>query len=277
MANTDLVPKHHYVMIRYSILTKKSKSAWKIGKKGFDEYKKSLFDKERLSLHEYLFETVTLPSLLKSKKDHPVTVMIFTSESLPEENDLFLRNLSDKYEWLKVIPLSDSVPIIPAMEDCLRMEIAREHSDVIYSTVRIDDDDAVAESFFDKLSLEMTQGNIGKGVSFSTGYGGIFDINKRKYVSFHEMKAINIAIGLALISRYNKESSDVVSIYGAGPHSRLHLCCPVIVSGGCHMYLRTVHAAGDFFSSEYKDKITSGDLVSGKNVVEDLGISFDFS
>ncbi len=248
---------HHFVLIRYSVYAKTKKS-WRIGRGvQHDEYKEALFEPSRLELHQKLFFDVTIPSLVAANNGN-VTVLVFTSESLPE---LYLASLKaelDKYPWMRLVALPENIDLPASMNSEVEGELKRSGRSACYSTVRLDDDDGIGVNFFTELEKKyMSPKFYGFSISFALGYFGVFD--GERFESFHSKRFPMCAQGLTFVNYY--ESSDHsfhdenVTIFSLGSHVKVDSVRPVVVDSRNPMYIRTVHAAADTAAGREIDKL----------------------
>ncbi len=248
--------KHVFVMIRYSVLTE-SKESWVIGRDATtEEYKKKLFANDRLALHQKLFFNVTLPSLRKMNAER-TTVLVFTSDELPDPylSDLMKETSGDKN--IKVLKLPRDCRVIGKMENQLNKELQGFNEDVLYASVRLDDDDALSGKFFKALSKYLTKDFVGHVVSFP-GVAGMYDNDE--YSDFYAIHQSKIAMGLTLINYVKKgeKATKPISIYGLGNHVKVDEKAPLILDESSVMYLRTVHGQSDAYSNKLKQKMNKG-------------------
>ncbi|MGP5144519.1 MULTISPECIES: glycosyltransferase [Halomonadaceae] len=257
--------RHIFVIIRYSVLTE-SKSAWMIGRDSeFDDYKRKLFDSERLRLHENLFRNVTFPSLLKMDSSS-TTVLLFTSDELPSA---FLENIKDlisPHNNIRII-LTPKVGVLNAhIENNLEKELKSFEDDVCYATVRLDDDDAMSDSFHKKLFYYVRPQFKGHAISFPYGFAGVFDGDN--YTGFYERKIPMTAQGLSYIDVYTKDSGlpRRASVFHLGNHMKVDDKVPLIMNPSKSMYVRTIHEHSDIYSDRLRDKASVTKLVSNELV-----------
>lgn len=269
--------KRILILMRYSILSIDAARSWKVGQKSINEYREKLFNPERLDLHENLFFNLTFQSILESSKllHTDLTFIMFISSELPEKYKNKLYTLSSSHNFFIIKELDPSDKTLPSIDkEVVRILEGITDEDVIYATVRLDDDDAIHPSFLESLDNFLVPAYIGSGISFSCGYSGMF--NGQKFYSFHEMNAINNAQGQALISKRssNGKIDGSVSVYSIKvSHSRMHWAVPVIVDGRSPMYIRTVHEHGDFYSEEYKKKMSSSECISKEEIMNNFQIN----
>lgn len=268
-----LYRKKVFVLMRYSILSKDVARSWKIGQSSLDEYRKSLFDTERLNLHERIFFDLTFKSILKASEaiDYEFTFIMFISSELPRAYKDRIYTLASKFEFFLIKELGVDEKTLPSIDKEVLKNLSESNEDTLYATVRLDDDDAIHPEFLLNLDKLLTLENIGYGISFSCGYSGMFD--GTKFSSFHRMNAINNAQGQAVISfrKADGEVSDAVSVFSPRiSHSRLHWAIPVRVDGRKPMYIRTVHEHGDFYSEDYKNKMSRPESVDKNAVIDEF-------
>lgn len=266
------------ILMRYSILSVDAARSWKLGQKSIEDYRKDLFNTQRLDLHENLFFNLTFQSIIEASKnlDADLIFLMFISTELPTEYKERLYDLSSKHEFFIIKELSSSDKTLSSIDNEVIRNLEGVDEDVIYATVRLDDDDAIHPSFLESLSNFLVPAYIGNGVSFSCGYSGIFD--GCKFHSFHKMNTINNAQGQALISKrsFDGKIDGPVTVYSMKvSHSRLHWATPVIVDGRVPMYIRTVHEHGDFYSEEYKKRMSSSEYISKEKVIKSFVINPD--
>ncbi|WP_368449325.1 glycosyltransferase [Cobetia amphilecti] len=253
--------KKVFVLTRYSVLSKDAARSWKIGQNSLEEYERVLFNNDRLDLHQNFFENLTLPALAKSISGSKLDIhhLIFISTKLPSPYKNKIYKTVSGLEYSSIYELSPDDKTLSSIEKIVGDMLVDEEDGAVYATVRLDDDDALHPSFFKNLEVYVNDSYTNMGVSFSRGYSGVYD--GEKFSSFHKMNSINNAQGQAFISKVDK-SKTLRTVYGLKvAHSRLHWVCPVIVDGSKDMYIRTVHQHGDFYSKEYKDKMSSNDSV----------------
>lgn len=245
--------QHIFVMIRYSVLTS-SRRSWVIGRDNeFDEYKANLFSDERLSLHQDLFEKVTLPSLLQLDNQNS-TILIYTSNELPEEYLNKLKLMISPYPNFKIVfaPKEKSLDI--SFNESLFKELTDLNDDVCYATVRLDDDDALADNYGTELIKYVLPSLNMHAVSFPLGYLAVYEGSK--YVKFVYNKQPKIALGLAYIAFFAKNGPlpKLASVYALGNHNKVDDKVPLITNSLVPMYIRTLHEASDICSLGFDNK-----------------------
>ncbi|WP_418139342.1 glycosyltransferase [Oceanimonas smirnovii] len=240
--------KHNFVTIIYSVLTKTS--GWKIGKEiSFEEYREKLFDTERLKKREEIFERITLPSLSSFSKNS--TVLIFISNELPTYFKQRLLKLIEPYNYIKLVEINVDEHVFIKVGSTVKDELEKMGEDVLYSTIRLDDDDAVSKKFMNTLEPYLDTKFIGVCITFSSGVGLIFD--NEKILSAHLKKAPKIAIGLAWINRFNSKErtfdSKYISVYNLGNHISVEERVPTLIDPREISWARSIHDISDIYSS----------------------------
>lgn len=245
--------KHIYVMIRYSVLSENN-AAWVIGRDNeFEAYKKELFSEARMSLHEELFLNVTLPSIEKMSPDN-TTVLVFTSEALPAPNMAKLQHIQKTHQNIEIVPLPTKGGVIHNMQQHLQAKLAAFEEDVCYATVRLDDDDALADDFEDELRHYVDPKFAGHAISFALGYEGIYE--QGGYSKFVKRHSPKIAMGMSFIQVYRPtQPPKILSVYSLGNHTKVDEKHPLIVNPLMPMYVRTVHAGSDVFAKRFAQKL----------------------
>lgn len=248
----------HVILIRYSLFLEKSGS-WKLGRSNtdsIDSYKKSLFDDERLRERINLFKKITLPSLIKQKlsnNSHKLQVFLATSEELPEKHKQELNELAKPYEWLNICYLpSSGIRFQSLITDYIEQLYNQLKEPILYSSIRLDDDDALSSTVLSRLEPYVTEGNIGSAISFANGFFAVYDNSNNCFTQICEYYFPKLALGLALVNRYDESgySHKYETIYDAGNHVTLDYRIPVIVDSRESSYIRTMHSHADTHSEK---------------------------
>lgn len=262
--------KHVFVLVRYSVLTQYN-GAWVIGRDNdFESYKAALFDPQRLKLHTALFKSITLPSLLKMNKEK-TTVLVFVSSEMPKKYLDAIKEVSLRYSHIKVVEVGVSQSLPKIMHNKLALELDGLGDDVCYASVRLDDDDALADDFYPALFKYVEPSFVGHSISFAKGYAGLYE--NGRYTNFYAQVYPKLALGLAHIHLYRQgQALEVPSIYALGGHTKIDERAPVIVDSRNSMYIRTIHEASDMFSSNIRSRVALE-----KNKVEASKVAKEFS
>ncbi|WP_417420385.1 glycosyltransferase [Halomonas sp.] len=241
--------KHIYFIVRYSAYTS-AQGSWQIGKGvTSDEYKVRLFSEDRLSLHEKLFFSVTLPSLVPISETVDMTALIFISDELPESYKKNLREAEKKYEWLEIAYAQSDKSLNKQIESHLRKKLEKISDDLCFATVRLDDDDALAPNFGTQLNHYIRPELVGMGVTFPIGVFGVF--NGECYTSFYHYRKQNNAQGLAFINSTHPDaiSNLPMTVMSVGNHNSIDERYPTINDSSELMFLRTEHEGSDLIAT----------------------------
>lgn len=248
----------HVVLIRYSLFLEKPEY-WKLGRSNtnsIDVYKKSLFNDERLRGRINLFRKITLPSLIKQRlsiSTHRFQVFLATSEELPEKHKQELNELAEPYEWLNICYLpSSGIRFQSLSTDYIEQLYSQLKEPILYSSIRLDDDDALSSTFLSSLDTYVTEENVGRTISFANGFFAVYDTDINCFIQICEYYAPKVALGLALVNKYNESgySHKYKTIYDAGNHTTIDHRIPVILDSRVFSYIRTMHNHADTHSEK---------------------------
>ncbi len=249
--------KHFFIVIRYSVLS--HINSWVITSQGFKEYKKQLFDSERLNTREKIFEEITVRSLKKMKipKDSKLSVIIITSSLLPKENMFNLKNITKDLENCHIIAVDSNDSNIGKITDREIRKIL-DNEKAIISTIRLDDDDALSKNYLNYLDKYMKENLKGFVVSFPNGWTG--QLLNGKINSLDKIYLPKIALGLAQINVFNKTKYDIEktsNIYSYGNHTKIDFKAPVILDSFNRCYFRSIHDYNDSIDYAKKNIVDS--------------------
>lgn len=279
----------HTVLIRYNLFLKKLKS-WQITRTDIDTYKRDLFDSERLQERLELFKSFTIPSLIQQDligdcidgtEIRRLQVFLATSDQLPENHKREIEELSNKYRWLNVCYLSeDANSFDHIVTDYIESLYSQLHKPILYSNMRLDDDDALSYDFLNRLEKFTTEENIGRAISFANGYFGVYDSEHKVFTHFCQRFTPKIALGLALINRYdNNGYSDnkMRTIYRAGAHLSIDKYIPVILDSRKPAYIRTIHNHADSYNEKKMQQLFNrNDNEHPLKIMQYMGMTFPF-
>lgn len=238
------------VTVRFSVVTAQRES-WLIGRnKSAAEYQKDLFNDERLRLHHHLFATVTLPSLeaqVPTLSDNRFRLYAITSSDLPRQYALALDELISQYSWARVKRVPSDAKQVPHDECIAEFLSDVGHGQGSYVHVRLDDDDALAADFIERIAGSATSENVGKAVSLAKGYAALFDSTQGGFTSVIEYRSPMAAQGLSYIGAYKecRPVGRVANVYALGNHLRVDTRVPVILDSRFPAFLRTYHKESD--------------------------------
>lgn len=247
-----------YIVIRYSVLIEDSTS-WNISKNSNQEYREMLFNKQRLEQHFELFKNITFPSIVNQTRnlnDIDFKLMLVTSEDLPDWNRVLLEEVLSEYTWAKICYLpSKGVDVTQPIYD----DLDKYKGKVLFATIRLDDDDALAVDFIEKLEGFFIESNSGCAISFGLGLYGFYSFEKHQYYKFIQYYYPKIAAGLCYVNTYKegKFGHKIKTIFQAGNHSKIDSNIPVIVYCKDIMFIRTMYDSSDSHSSNREKKLLS--------------------
>ncbi|MGV0353220.1 glycosyltransferase [Corynebacterium confusum] len=226
---------------RFSLFDPTS-SSWRIsrslGREDPSKYRNALFSEDRLKHRADIFFHHTLPTLDKAGEGHEFVHIVSYSADLPAKYRTQLEKQVEEYPWLVLDPRSNG--------KIRRSEINRSISRYvnrgqIFASYRLDDDDVLGTSFFDRASGYLEERFVGMQVSFGIGvqafYGnGTFQAPRIE----HRPK---IAIGLLDICK-RLEDGELKGPQ-PGAHTKADLRNPVIVDSRELAFIHTIHMRQD--------------------------------
>lgn len=234
------------ITIRYSVL-QNSQAGWEIGKKNtLDDYRAKLFDDKRLATRFHLLKTVAMPSFHGQTDPEHLHVVLITSTELPAQHLDALNEYASRFPNVRVAlnPPEAGIDHRKPLEDILR-----EHDYSLYAHVRNDDDDALASDYAARLRRYMRDENIGMGVSFGQGYGGLYDEDAGEFRQFRHLYYPKVSCGLAVINKFNPASGRYASsfrtAYELGSHTRADQKAPVILDSVAPAFLYSIYQGQD--------------------------------
>lgn len=241
--------------MRYSVLGR----AWVLSRLDVEEYRRTLFDPERLRVHCSIMKHIMLPSLAAQiKPGDPVSLYIMTSAELPAEAKRDLYEAVAPYEWVTVLEVEAETPEYHrnSVEAALR---ATGADGCTFAHLRIDDDDALSNDFLNRLRAYIRPQFAGYGVSLSAGFAAVIDPKTTKIVGVYKMSREKVALGLSTINTWEGgKLQNFKSIYSLN-HSKIDTSVPTILDARRPAYLRTI----------YPEQDTAGVVLAGMREVEE--------
>lgn len=160
---------------RFSLFTPNSK-AWLASQNKDEElYKRQLFSEERLSPRADVFFNISLPQIQLAVQNHQVKHIVDFSPELPEKYRDLLLEAQEKYDWLLLNCQTEdgvSLDTYDVAHKILEPEAAAGDASV-FGSYRLDDDDVLPVSYFDRMSDFLVTSNVGFYVSLGRGVTGI--------------------------------------------------------------------------------------------------------
>ena len=192
---------HNYIITRFSILDYTFKG-YKLSKDNSEQdYKKILFEKNRLNFKFNVFEKMTLPSIINQTSNN-YTWLIYTSIYLPDEYKIKLINLVKTNKNIKII----YVNTFKEFFDDIDKQISHDE----YTTIRLDDDDGLNHKFIEILNNYNYNDMKNKILSFPLGKKFKVD---NKIIFGDNTNFKNIALGLTAFN---------MIIYNCGDHTKIN-------------------------------------------------------
>lgn len=180
-----------------------------------EEYKRRLFDKNRLNQKFDEFQNITLPSIVGQSCDD-WKWLIYTSDQMPDEYMNKLHILLKNYTKIELITVRN-------FREFFEKDLSYDY-DNSYATVRLDDDDGLNNCFVEKL--QQYSKNVGSIVCFNKGR--LVKYVKGRVVVGKKVSIRNNAQGLAGIG---------VKVFSCGSHSDIDTRYNVIYDYTPDMFL----------------------------------------
>ena len=206
-----------YIITRFSIYDYNCKSFKITREMNKEEYKNKLFDNDRLDYKFEIFEKMTIPSIINQTNQNYVWY-IYSSTYLPEKYKERLLNSTDKYEKIKVF-------FVESFYDFYRPPILSEK----FCTIRLDDDDALCQSFIDNLNKYDYDENVNCIISHVNGKKFTYKYNKIIFGGRICYKKIGlglcgIGINIYKCGKHTSTDHNYKVIYDDTP-DMYYLCC----------------------------------------------------
>jgi hypothetical protein len=204
-----------FIITRFSIFDPEYRGC-KISRDNIHQYKKNLFNKERLDFKFTVFKFITLRSII-NQTDKDFEWHIYASIFLPSKYKITLNKLVRGYNFIKL-------QYINSFEQFNNFNFNYYK---YFCTVRLDDDDGLSKKFI--FNLRKYKNNDKFIVSFPLGRR--YKYYRGKFILGETIKQEKIACGLAAFNmnihkcgNHNKIDKKYKIIYNYTPESFL-LCC----------------------------------------------------
>jgi hypothetical protein len=190
---------HHFIITRFSILDKNTRSFKLTRETRKKNIKSELFNKDRLNFKFAVFDKITYPSI-KNQTDQNYTWLIYTSKYLPEN----YKDKLEKYREKNIIIIY--VENFDEMSNDINLRLEKVPN---FITSRLDDDDGLNPHFLDTLNKYNIPGTV---VSLPNGVGFKYKNGK---ITFSKRPTFekNVSAGLSAIN---------FNIFEAGSHTKVH-------------------------------------------------------
>lgn len=267
------------ILMRYSVLQEAiGKSRWHISRNADnDEYRQKLFSDERMGLHFRTLSEIVLPSLKAQTLKLDAArhrLIVFTSTELPAHHLAALKGALAPLKWatIEMVPPTEEIEFTGPTKRVLdELGIAEGP----YATVRLDDDDALARIFLEKLSALIVPANAGKVVTFPRGYVGLLDGASCRFTEFraerHPFNAQGLAaIGLVEHGKLTPVGHETVHKYA--DHTRIQRRHPYLLDASFPAFIRTIHPQQDTQGVDRDDKLSRLKVAPAETVRREFGI-----
>jgi len=225
-------------MIRFSIVLRESNFFPPLSGQDYDERKALIFDRARLQRRFQLFEDICLPSLT-AQSDQNFNMMLMTSRDLPVWAHDRLMNLVGNLPNVYVRAYRPLASIQRIFKRSV-FEMLDPSADIT-ANFRLDDDDALACDYIERLRMHMLPENAGKVVTFSHGHQ--LSLSDEALQVCADNRDCGSA-GLALVQIGRVMSiPDTLTIHCLGGHRKVGRFAPVISDTTDGMYVQTANGA----------------------------------
>lgn len=221
---------------------------------------------DRLTPRLEIFKAVTIPSIAAQRvADCDLHWLILISDLLPHEHEVKLRAALEPVEKAGVVisllrvaaDEADADPdrqLYAGMGMAIRMALQVDFAgrEVLFATVRIDDDDALASQYSQRLVKYLRPEFVGFHASFPLGLQGIVAANG-EVTDTRLIHREQIALGLAFINSHTGLgfSHPAIHAHGFGNHSEIYAKTPVIVDAMQATYLRGLNGQNDLGDAKH--------------------------
>ena len=257
-----MAAKSIFVITRYSVLG--GPGGWRLRKTAdsLEEYKAYLFSDERLSARLTLFRSITAESIARQLPcDADLFFVVLTSEDLPAEHranlDDVMRDVEARSDvTCAVIAVPSGRDHEPYIDTFIDEQFA-SGPDQRFATVRLDDDDALAASFCQRLCAHLDQGMCGYPVSFAYGYEGVVDDDGGARDVRHWNRP-KVSAGLAFTNAWTSTGGYADPrrhVYTLGRHTTVDVTDAVVLDTRAPAYFKSVNEYNDSRLGAYRAEL----------------------
>lgn len=273
-----------FYIVRYSVL--QHSKAWNIAKENdFNTYKEILFSNSRLHSKYELFKAFTIQSLQKQEKpdvEYETEVIVLTSDKLPQPHLSRLMMLKSKIP-LTILEIGATESMFSALSNYIALSFSSETDNVLYATVRIDDDDMLSKNYESRLLSYITPENKDYIVSFPIGIESYVVIPEKGSPKLEYSIEINfpkIALGLAHIGFYNSTHKRVETkkshIYQTGVHTTVDERFTLIYDMTPRAYIRIAYDEQDTQARGIKKRLPKSKLIDSQELLNEFPSTANF-
>ena len=225
-------------LVRFSLLLRQANYFPNMKHLSFEERVNHVFGESRLIRRFELFENICLPSL-KNQTDQGFNIAILTSKSLP---NWAMERLQHSLSGI------ENIFIRPFRANANYMNIARravyellDHQADTYASFNLDDDDALATDYIERLRGYLLPENVGKALTFRKGFELTVSGGEMRLKRDRRPKA---SAGIAGINAGPiNDVADVATIFEYGGHRKVDERFPLIIDASDDMYLQSANGA----------------------------------
>ncbi len=223
-------------MIRFSIVLEESNFFPPLSGQGYEDRKALIFDHDRLQRRFQLFEDICLPSLT-AQSDQNFNMMLITSRDLP---DWAQDRLMDSVRDLPNVYVRAYRPQANIQRVFKRSAFEMlDPTAPITASFRLDDDDALACDYIERLREYLVPENAEKVITFTHGHQ--VALSDGALQVWDDTRECGSA-GLALIQKGGVISlPEIATIHGLGGHRKVGQFAAVIVDTTEAMYVQTAN------------------------------------
>jgi hypothetical protein len=237
-------------LIRFSYLDAAGGSYVQTRNRSVEERAELLFEDDRMKRRFALFESVCLPSL-EAQPSELFSCILLCSDRMPKPwRDRIEMRLADSRN---VVPVFREPGIYSEM---FSDAVSRHFPDTdLAMTMRLDDDDALAGDFSDRVADLITVNHAGYCVSLANGA----EITGRddRIICWEKFWFCGSA-GLGYIS----DRPGRMNVYHCGSHARVSSMYPTITMTGAPAYLQTLHGHNDSVRKVREEARSLGDFLA---------------
>lgn len=221
------------VLVRFSFLRRDDSGFRRTKGLTLEERSLALFDERRMTQRFALFETVCLPSLAAQPRAR-FGAIVLAAEAMPATHRARLERLLAPYPNL-VVAYEPPGPIGEAFGRHIdRLGPLAE----IIVTCRLDDDDALAPGFAERIATFRKDCYVDHCVSLYRGFSAARILGRPRVWRRNWVMG---SVGLGLVSRSNSPEN----VFYCGDHKTVAERYPTILDGTADMFLYVVHGGND--------------------------------
>lgn len=235
---------------RFSVYSHQSdKFAATRGKTDEEAYLGWLYATERLAPRTEIFIEESLPQIARARKVHEVSHVVCYSSSLPASYRAALEKADKEYDFLRLYVVDEPVSGFAPPTDAIRQSVQwKPGSRQRVGIYRLDDDDLVAEDYFDRMANYADVAEPGWRISLGLGYSAIR--SKGHYYFSRQDHHPMASVGMLSIVELTPEGS-VMGLHDTA-HQRSDTGGPVLVDSTEVAFFRTRHPGQDNIMARFK-------------------------